>query len=110
LSKNGRILLATSKRPCNPEFIDCKISGNLDSMPPLKSEPKRKGPRVRDDGRRTLLVYMDADLIKEVKKAALDDERNVYEIVEQATRDWLGKRTGARTRFVKTKPAERSNL
>jgi len=51
-----------------------------------------KTPRVRTDGRRTLLVYMDAAMIKELKKAALDDDVNSYEIVEAATREWLARR------------------
>ena len=48
--------------------------------------------RTRTDGRRSLLVYLDASLIKELKKAALDDERNAYEIVEEAVSDWLARR------------------
>jgi hypothetical protein len=52
--------------------------------------------RVRADGRRSLLVYLDAQLIKNLKKAALDDERNAYEIVEEATRAWLAKRARKR--------------
>ncbi|WP_442754268.1 hypothetical protein ACNHKD_14910 [Methylocystis sp. JAN1] len=48
--------------------------------------------RVRTDGRKSLLVYLDADLIKELKKVALDDERNAYEIVEDAVRSWLAQR------------------
>ncbi|WP_294539793.1 hypothetical protein [uncultured Rhodoblastus sp.] len=55
-------------------------------------ESKKGGTRVRPDGRRSLLVYLDTELIKELKKAALDDERNAYEIVEAATRDWLVRR------------------
>jgi hypothetical protein len=35
---------------------------------------------------------MDAALIKELKKAALDDDTNSYEIVEEATREWLARR------------------
>ena len=58
--------------------------------PKMDIEPK--DPRARTDGRKTLLVYMDAGLIKDVKRAALDDDRNVYEIVEEATRDWVAKR------------------
>ena len=50
-----------------------------------KSEPNRK----RQDGRRSLLVYMDEALIKELKKVAVDEDCNAYEIVEQATRQWL---------------------
>jgi len=63
-------------------------------MPPTKEkavETRRK------DGRKPLLVYMDAALIKVLKKAALDEDCNAYEIVENATRQWLeghGKRQG----------------
>jgi hypothetical protein len=64
--------------------------------PPSKSKPTPGIVRFRSDGRRTLLVYMDSDLIKEVKKAALDDERTVYEIVEEATRAWMARRTSSR--------------
>jgi hypothetical protein len=52
-----------------------------------------KAPRARTDGRRTLLVYMDAALIKELKKAALDHDINSYEIVEEATREGLARRS-----------------
>jgi hypothetical protein len=48
--------------------------------------------RRRPDGRRSLLVYMDEDLIKDLKKAALDEDCNAYEIVEAATRKWLDDR------------------
>jgi hypothetical protein len=50
-------------------------------------------PRLsRDDGRKQFLTYMRTDLIKEVKKAALDQERNAYELVEDAVEEYL-KRT-----------------
>lgn len=58
--------------------------------PPKPISPKPACPRT--DGRRTLLVYLDGDLIKDLKKVALDEERNVYEIVEQASREWLAQR------------------
>jgi hypothetical protein len=54
--------------------------------------------RARADGRKSLLVYLDPDVIKQLKKAALDEDRNAYEITEEALRDWLGdnkKRKGA---------------
>ena len=59
---------------------------------PLDSNAPGRTARLRADGRRTLLVYLHADLIKDLKRAALDEERNVYEIVEEASRDWLKKR------------------
>jgi hypothetical protein len=52
------------------------------------SKPIRKRP----DGRKSLLVYMDEALIKELKKVAVDDDCNAYEIVEKATREWLSRR------------------
>lgn len=48
--------------------------------------------RIRDDGRQSLLVYMDVDLIRDLKKAAIDKQCNAYEIVEAATRKWLAER------------------
>ena len=56
-----------------------------------KSEAKQDS-RPRTDGRRSLLVYMETELIKDLKRAALDDDTNVYEIVEEAARDWLARR------------------
>lgn len=45
--------------------------------------------QTRSDGRQALLVYMDADLVRDLKKAAIDKRCNAYEIVEVATREWL---------------------
>lgn len=78
-------------------------------MPPSKQGIEKKDLKIRADGRRTLLVYMDADLIKEVKKAALDDERNVYEIVEEATREWLNRRPATPSRSSSKKATERKS-
>jgi hypothetical protein len=52
--------------------------------------PKRQ-PRQRPDGRRQLLVYVSPDVIKEVKKAAVDDDTTASAIVEAALKDWLTK-------------------
>lgn len=53
------------------------------------------GNRVRADGRRQLLVYFDPELIKGLKRVALDEDVHVYEIVEQAAREWLERHSGA---------------
>jgi hypothetical protein len=45
--------------------------------------------RTRADGRRQLLVYLDPEVIKQLKKAALDEDRTAYEITEEAVREWL---------------------
>ncbi len=47
------------------------------------------GKVVRRDGRKAYLVYLDPEVIKAVKKAAVDDERHGYRIVEEAIRRWL---------------------
>jgi hypothetical protein len=62
-------------------------------MAKSKSVTDPRNLRARTDGRRTLLVYMDATLIKDLKKAAVDDDTNVYEIVERATRQYLARRS-----------------
>ena len=61
-------------------------------MIPSKESVAKKPARARPDGRKPLLVYLPPDLIKELKKAALDDDRNAYEIVEDATREWVARR------------------
>jgi hypothetical protein len=54
---------------------------------------KPKSPaRSRPDGRKSLLVYLDPDVIKELKKAALDEDRTAYEITEEAVSAWLAAR------------------
>jgi hypothetical protein len=59
-----------------------------------RKQAGEKPIRVRKDGRHQLLVYVDPGLIKELKKAAIDDNRNVYEIVEDLARNWLTTRSG----------------
>jgi hypothetical protein len=56
-----------------------------------KGEAKSEKP-VRADGRKPFMSYLDPVLIKNLKKAALDDERNAYEIVEEAVGAWLARR------------------
>ncbi len=57
------------------------------------SERTTAPSRKREDGRKALLVYLPPDLIKDLKRAGLDDDRLVYEIVEEASRDWLERRS-----------------
>lgn len=56
---------------------------------PRKIEPAADTRSSREDGRKQFLTYMRADLIKEIKKAALDEERNAYELVEDAVEEYL---------------------
>jgi hypothetical protein len=43
------------------------------------------------DGRKALLVYLDEDIIKRLKKLVVDDDCNVYDLVEEAAQKWLRK-------------------
>ena len=73
-----------------------------------KGPAAKTAPRARTDGRRSLLVYLEPDLIKDLKRAALDDEANVYEIVEAAAREWLKRRDKkSESRSVKRQTTER---
>lgn len=56
----------------------------------LGAEEGRSAPR--SDGRRPLYVYLHPDLILNLKKAALDDNRPVYELVEEAVTHLLDAR------------------
>jgi hypothetical protein len=54
--------------------------------------------RKRSDGRKSLLVYLDPDVIKHLKKAALDQDRTAYEITEEAVREWLASHTSRKSK------------
>jgi hypothetical protein len=58
--------------------------------PKKNAAPSRKRP----DGRRQLLVYLQPDVIRELKQAALSDkeERPAYVLAEEAIRQWLKSR------------------
>jgi hypothetical protein len=53
--------------------------------------------RARADGRKSLLVYLRPDIIKELKKAALDEDKTAYEITEEAISAWLASRKTTNT-------------
>jgi hypothetical protein len=57
-----------------------------------KPKEEASAGRMRGDGRRQLLIYMSPDLIKELKRAALDEDRPAYELAEEAILDWLKRR------------------
>jgi hypothetical protein len=71
----------------------------------LKLESMAKRPRrttrskVRSDGRKSFLVYLPTDVIKDLKVAALSEGRHAYLITEDAIRSYLkGKRSSPRGR------------
>jgi hypothetical protein len=55
----------------------------------VKPREEASAPRTRSDGRRQLLIYLDPELIKELKRAALDEDRAAYEVAEEAIREWI---------------------
>lgn len=57
-----------------------------------KTRPERGIGRVRTDGRRQLLVYVEPNVIKDTKKAALDLDTTASAIVEEALTEWLARR------------------
>jgi hypothetical protein len=68
----------------------------------MASRSGSKNPtRIRPDGRKSLLVYLHPDLIKELKKTALDEDRPAYEITEEAISVWLATRKARSTRGKK---------
>ncbi len=60
-----------------------------------KTIPKAPS-RQRADGRRQLLVYLAPEVIKDVKKIAVDDDTTASSITEEALRDWLKRRSESR--------------
>jgi hypothetical protein len=57
----------------------------------MESEMSKRVKKTepRKDKRVPLMVYMAPKLVVRLKKAALDKDLNVYEIVEQASELWL---------------------
>jgi hypothetical protein len=49
----------------------------------------KSGGRARADGRKSLLVYLRQEVIKQLKIAALNEDRPAYEIAEEALSEWL---------------------
>jgi hypothetical protein len=58
-----------------------------------KTKSPQPPSRQRQDGRRQLLVYLSPQLIKDVKKMAVDDDTTASNIAEQALTEWLERRT-----------------
>lgn len=56
--------------------------------------PKADAATPRPDGRRSFYVYLRPDLIRDLKKAALDEDRPAYELVEDAVTELLRARRG----------------
>jgi hypothetical protein len=55
----------------------------------VKPREEASAARTRPDGRRQLLLYLDPEVIKELKRVALDSDKPAYEIAEEAIREFL---------------------
>jgi hypothetical protein len=64
------------------------------SMTAKKTERTPRKQAVGD--RRQFLTTMSADVIKAVKQAAIEDDVNAWEIMEEAAREWLERRRKSR--------------
>jgi hypothetical protein len=47
-------------------------------------------------GKKQLLVIMDREVIKQAKLAAVEDEKKVSHVVEEAVEEWLSRRASHR--------------
>jgi len=58
----------------------------------VRKKAARKARKQPVGDRRQFLTTMSADVIKAVKQAALDDDVNAWEIMEEAAVQWLERR------------------
>jgi hypothetical protein len=65
---------------------------------PAKKPPASGARKLPVGDRRQFLTTMSADVIKAVKQAALDDDRNAWEIMEEAAQQWLDRRKSGRSK------------
>jgi hypothetical protein len=56
----------------------------------MRKAPKQNSEsRVREDGRRQVLLYMKPELIRALKRAALDEDVPAYQLAEDAIAEFL---------------------
>jgi hypothetical protein len=79
------------------ETIGCWGACNEDGNRSMAAKKTARAPRKKPVGdRRQFLTTMSADVIKAVKQAAIEDDSNAWEIMEEAARDWLDRRKKSR--------------
>lgn len=67
----------------------------------MAKQSRRTAPsNVRSDGRKSFLVYLPTEVIKDLKVAALREDRHAYLLTEEAIRSYLkDKRSLRRSRL-----------
>jgi len=63
-------------------------------MPAKTKSTAASGRSRAPAGKKQVLVIMDAELARQIKIAAAEDERKMSHLVEDAVRDWLDRRKG----------------
>ena len=63
-----------------------------------KKKPLLKGRKPPEGDRRQFLLSIEADVIRAVKLAALEDDRTASAIMEEAAKQWLDRRKSADAR------------
>lgn len=64
---------------------------------PEESVASRRGRKpAEDDGRRQFLTKMRADVVKGIKRAALEDDVHAWQIMEEAALEWLQRRSSSK--------------
>jgi hypothetical protein len=58
-----------------------------------KNAAPKKRPRA-PAGKKQVLILMDAEVIKRVKIAAIEDGKKMSHVVEEASREWLARHKG----------------
>jgi hypothetical protein len=57
-----------------------------------KKKAAKRGRRNPLGDRRQFLTMMSPDIIRSIKKAALEDDRAAWDVMEEAARQWLQRR------------------
>jgi hypothetical protein len=61
-------------------------------MPAREKTPMPQARARAPAGKKQVLVIMDADVIKQAKHAAVEDDKKMSHVVEEAVREWLERR------------------
>jgi hypothetical protein len=65
-------------------------------------KPAKKARKQTVSDRRQFLTTMSADVIKAVKQAALEDDTNAWQIMEEAAKEWLERRKANKSKKART--------
>jgi hypothetical protein len=61
-----------------------------------KQAKQTESHRVRPDGRKPFLAYLPKDVIRDLKVAAIEEDRHAYLVTEDAIRSYLRRKQSVR--------------